>query len=127
VLGVQVPPDLPVRRIMVKKKRSNFLADVWYELTTKVVWPTWSRLRMALAIVVGFIMIWAVLLWAFDSAFIYMQDRIVDSERTRQEYEAIMEANRPAETPEEGEESATPGLPEGMEFPVETTTPETNQ
>lgn len=135
MLGVQVPPDLPVRRIMAKTKKSNFLSDVWYELTTKVVWPTWSRLRMALIVVVGFIMIWALLLWAFDSAFVYMQGRIVDSERTRQEYEDIMKANAPAETTEEGEDSSIPGLPEGIEFPegvdmpgsTEVPTPETNQ
>ncbi len=42
---------------------------MWYEMTNKVTWPTWKRLVKATTIVIIFIMIWAVILYAFDSVF----------------------------------------------------------
>ncbi len=42
---------------------------MWYELTTKVTWPTGRRLVKATTIVVVFIMIWAIILGVFDYSF----------------------------------------------------------
>lgn len=107
-----------------KQKKSNFLADVWYELTTKVVWPTWSRLRVATIVVVGFITLWALLLYGFDTAFTWFQGRLVDDAVVQKQWAEIQERNAPAEIPEDG-------LPnDSIEFPVDdgtTEVPESNQ
>jgi len=53
----------------MNKLRTNFFKDMWYEMTNKVTWPTWKRLVKATTIVIVFIMIWAVILYASDSVF----------------------------------------------------------
>ncbi|HOO96669.1 MAG TPA: preprotein translocase subunit SecE [Caldisericia bacterium] len=78
------------------KRRSNFLADVWYELTTKVVWPTWNRMVLATTVVIIFILFWATVLWAFDSAFVSFQGWLVNDTKVQEEWNRIQEANQPA-------------------------------
>jgi preprotein translocase SecE subunit len=95
---------------MAKARKSNFLADVWYELTTKVVWPTWGRLRTATIVVVGFIIFWAFLLYGFDSMFTWFQGELIDDEVVQKQWAEIQASRTPAP---EGENN--PGLPEGME------------
>ncbi len=53
------------------------MKDVWYELTVKTTWPTFRRLVKATTIVIAFIMIWATILWAFDSMFTGFQRWVV--------------------------------------------------
>ncbi|MEZ4812751.1 MAG: preprotein translocase subunit SecE [Caldisericia bacterium] len=107
-----------------KAKKSNFLADVWYELTTKVVWPTWKRLRVATIVVVGFIIVWALLLYGFDSAFTWFQGQLVDDAVVQKEWARIQETNAPATEDTTDTES---GLPGDFEIPEDMTIPETNQ
>ncbi len=108
-----------------KAKKSNFLADVWYELTTKVVWPTWKRLKVATIVVVGFIIIWALILYGFDSAFTWFQGKLVDDAVVQKEYNNLMESRQP-DTEDATDTDTT--LPEDFEIPIEeTTAPETNQ
>lgn len=56
----------------------KFFKDVWYEMTQKVTWPTAKRLVTAVTIILVFVMVWAVIIYAFDSVFISAQSFIIN-------------------------------------------------
>jgi preprotein translocase SecE subunit len=72
-LGVQVPLGLPLKR----KEMIQFFKDVWFEMTQKVTWPTARRLVTATTIIIVFVLIWAVIIFAFDSVFISAQKFVI--------------------------------------------------
>ena len=112
-----------------KTKKSNFLADVWYELTTKVVWPTWGRLKIATIVVVGFIIFWALLLYGFDVVFTTAQDYLTNDAVVQKQWNDMQAARQPVEgevDPETGLPIDTE-LPEGVELPEGIPTPGTDQ
>jgi preprotein translocase SecE subunit len=56
----------------------QFFKDVWYEMTQKVTWPTAKRLVTATTIIVSFVLVWAIIIFAFDSVFISAQKFIIE-------------------------------------------------
>ncbi|NLI39984.1 MAG: preprotein translocase subunit SecE [Caldisericales bacterium] len=115
----------------MNKLHTNFFKDVWYEMNNKVTWPTWKRLVKATTVVIVFIMIWAVILGAFDSVFssfqswlaqdyydpVALQNGEVKKFESQQKLEEWMESQRKAGVKgyvPEGQEnngSTTPGQP----------------
>jgi preprotein translocase SecE subunit len=55
----------------------QFFKDVWYEMTQKVTWPTARRLVTATTIIVSFVLIWSVIIYAFDAVFITAQQYVI--------------------------------------------------
>lgn len=47
-------------------------------MTQKVTWPTAKRLVTATTIIVSFVLVWAVIIFAFDSVFISAQKFVID-------------------------------------------------
>lgn len=47
-------------------------------MTQKVTWPTGKRLVTATTIIVSFVLVWAIIIFAFDSVFISAQKFIID-------------------------------------------------
>ena len=71
-------PSGPAKKRNQKMKIIQFFKDVWYEMTQKVTWPTGKRLVAATTIIVSFVLIWAIIIFAFDSIFISAQKFVID-------------------------------------------------
>jgi len=51
------------------KKIKAYFASVYEELVQKVTWPKWSELQSSAIVVMVASLIFAVVIWAMDSAF----------------------------------------------------------
>lgn len=71
-------PSGPAIKKEQKMKIIQFFKDVWYEMTQKVTWPTAKRLVTATTIIVSFVLVWAIIIFAFDSVFISAQKFVID-------------------------------------------------
>ena len=53
----------------IMKKIKAYFASVYDELVRKVTWPKWSELQSSAIVVMVASLIFAVVIWAMDSAF----------------------------------------------------------
>jgi preprotein translocase subunit SecE len=113
---------------MHNKLRTNFLKDVWFELTTKTTYPTFKRLVKATTIVIVFIMVWATILWVFDSMFTGFQKWVVSDyyDPVLLEKGEIKKFNSEGELQKWMDEQKAKGVEGYVPKTEDTTTPPTN-
>ena len=58
------------------KKIINYFKESYYELTKKVSWPSWDKLRSSALLVMVASVIFALVILAMDTAFQYLMKAI---------------------------------------------------